>query len=116
MKVLKFTPENLDRHIHAFPYSEYDTGNGRKFIFTARDEIKGKIGEVFLIEGLGKFCLTSVETYKRMDTEGAHAPFLNWESVGFSSEEVFWNEMYRIYGKDLKRIYLHKLLKLYGDD
>ena len=45
MKTIKFTPENLKRHLRAH----------RRVIFTTRDKVIGSIGDVFKIEGAGCF-------------------------------------------------------------
>lgn len=115
MKQIKFTEENLKRHLNAFPY----VGEAHKAfvgsrIHTIRDEQIGEIGDVFFIEGAGKFVLTAVFPYG--PEEFKHMIRSAWKFEGFVSESEFRNEIHRIYGEEPKTYYSHNLLKLNGDD
>lgn len=101
MKEFKFTPENLKRHLNAYPWTMYRADNS-KYIYTTRDKIKGDVGDVFNIGGVGKFVLIERKCIEE------HNP---WEEEGFSSKEEYDKEIERIYGANSIRV-LHILLKL----
>lgn len=115
MKELKFTPENLKRHLLAKPYYGWHTRGVSKHIITARDESKGKPGDVFFIKGIGKFCLLSVHKITRNKRYGILS-YPWYDDEGFSSESEFFDEMFRLYGKKLDTIYVHRLIKLNEGD
>lgn len=115
MKQIKFTEENLKRHLNAASYvgESYPVILGRR-IHTVRDGMKGEIGDVFFIEGAGKFVLISVCTY---DAEAFEQLIDNeWWFEGFNSRTEFMQEIFRIYGEEPKTYYSHNFLKLNGDD
>lgn len=99
-KKLKFTPENLERHINAYPFTP--TADGARYIYTTRDEAKGNVGDIF-DTSIGKFVLISCE---KADYEG-------WNEEGFTSPEEFRDELRKIYGAESFPFgYIHILLKL----
>lgn len=110
MKQIKFTPENLQRHLNASPYRKTPTLLSGQRIHTCRDKILGDIGDVFFIEGVGKFVLVFVCEYEPDYFE--HLILNEWCFEGFSSEAEFRKEIIRIYGEDCRTYYEHMLLKL----
>ena len=112
---IKFTEENLKRHLNAFPYvGESHTAFLGKRIHTVRGEQAGEIGDVFFIEGAGKFVLVAVCPYEPEEFDRLISN--EWSFEGFVSETEFKREIYRIYGEEPKPYYSHNFLKLNGDD
>lgn len=94
---LKFTKENLNRHI------AHDT----HLIPTTRDKIKGELGDLTIIkmniyEVVNIFPTTLRELQQPCN--------LCWKDEGFESQNEFINEIQRIYGNDPdKQLYTHIL-------
>ncbi len=100
MKTIKFTPENLKRHLRAH----------RRVIFTTRDKVIGSIGDVFKIEGAGYFVLRDCSHYrpdKRYKLIDDH-----WREEGFESKEAFDDELNRIYPGP-RNLYVFELIEVF---
>lgn len=100
MKTIKFTPENLKRHLRAH----------RRVIFTTRDKVIGSIGDVFKIEGAGYFVLSDCTHYKpdrrhRLIEE-------RWREEGFESKDAFEDELFRIYPSP-RDLYVFELIEVF---
>lgn len=93
MKELKFTPENLERHLKKSDLC----------ICTTRDELKGNIGDDFEVKGVGIYRLDYFERYPRHALES----LANYHCVaaGFSKSDYI-SELMRIY-PDASEFYVH---------
>lgn len=100
MKTIKFTPENLKRHLRAH----------RRVIFTTRDKVIGSIGDVFKIEGAGYFIICGCDHYE----SGERSKLVDdyWKVEGFESGQTFNKELTRIYPKSCD-LYVFKLTEVF---
>lgn len=95
MKELKFTPENLERHLK----TEWYKNDG--LIYTTRGEIKGRRGDVFYIKDVGYCVLVDIQK----------SNLSHYVAEGFNSMKEFMKEMVSIY-PSLCELYLHILIKI----
>lgn len=101
MKELKFTPENLERHLK------------RVQICTTRDKPIGKIGTVVKIKGVGYFAIDRALHYNRKDLNIlVHE---HWYDEGFLSKKQFYDELVSIY-PDSQDFYVLFLKEVFIDD
>ena len=108
MKELKFTEKNLERHlaINTEPYYS------RHIIFTTRDEAKGVAGDIFKIEtpnGERYYVLEYAIQYGPYDNVIRIVADSNYRNEGFKTPLQMRNELRRLYGKDVKQLYVHVL-------
>ncbi|MDD3098861.1 MAG: hypothetical protein PHW36_00735 [Bacilli bacterium] len=97
---LKFTEENLQRHLSYDPI----------VIKTIRDNIKAEIGDVTIINS--KIYNVASITPITMD-ELQHPENYLWKQEGFSSQHEYIEEIQRIYGNDPdKELFLYLLHQL----
>lgn len=109
MKELKFTPENLDRHLKAYPYNTFHTAH---YIYTVRDERKGDCGDVFFIKGAGLFVLLTAAEFVPRLADRKLKTRLMWRKEGFDNPDEFSAELKRLYGEAPEKLYYHRLLKI----
>lgn len=102
MKELKFTPENLQRHLR----------NDRRIITTTRDSYKGGCGTVFKIEGLGYFVVMRYEHYS--DTQLRELCKDHYRDEGFPTVGAMVTELERLY-PDSKDFYVYQLTEVFLD-
>lgn len=93
MKELKFTPENLERHLN----------KSDLYICTTRDELKGNIGDVFEVKGVGVYRLDAYMRYSRQNLESLASH--HCVSAGFLKSDYI-SELMRIY-PDASEFYVH---------
>lgn len=112
MKELKFTPENLERHLKATGGMKWSSN--RRRIITTRTKILGKEGDIFKIEGAGYFVLERAPCeYKGL--EGFYSLVnYNFEGEGFPSASEFAAELVRIYGGIPETLYKHYFAEVFG--
>lgn len=103
IKTLKFTSENLKRHLEA-----YGEGN---IIFTTRDERKGQTGNIFDIAGAGYYMLTGIMTKREA---ASFFPSIElWWLEGFENSLDFDAELKSTYGeKTDTELFVHCLHRI----
>lgn len=109
-EVLKFTPENLKRHIKADRH-EKDLGGKRKVIFTTRNRWLDS-DDRFIIPGLGKFIVTDHWTYENPSSLNIFIDFYKQE--GFETPDEFYREITKIYADEngkLPPLHVHRLVE-----
>ena len=109
-EVLKFTPENLERHIKAGRY-EKDLGGKRKVIYTTRNRWLDS-DDRFIIPGLGKFIVTDHWTYEKPSSLNIFIDFYKQE--GFETPDEFYREITKIYADEngkLPPLHVHRLVE-----
>lgn len=109
-EVLKFTPENLERHIKADRH-EKDLGGKRKVIFTTRNRWLDS-DDRFIIPGLGKFIVTDHWTYENPSSLSIFIDFYKQE--GFETPDEFYREITKIYADEngkLPPLHVHRLVE-----
>lgn len=98
---LKFTPENLYRHLAYDPV----------VITTIRGEMKADIGDVTIVNNSEIYRLTSC--YKILMRDLLTEERDLWIKEGFGSYKEYLEEVRRIYGDDLKReLFVMRLCRL----
>lgn len=102
MKELKFTPENLQRHLRAQP----------RRITTTRDTYKGGTGTVFRIEGVGYFRVCSVRHFYSGDLFDLCKTY--WAEEGFSNTNELIVEIRRLYPES-KDFFVYHLEEVFLD-
>jgi hypothetical protein len=96
---LKFTEENLQRHLSHDPFE----------IHTIRDELKGEVGDLTIIKSkiyfVGDAYTTTLRDIKKSSND-------LWKKAGFQSRKEYVEEIQWIYGTDdNKRLYdMHLIL------
>lgn len=100
MKELKFTPENLQRHLR----------NDRRTITTTRDSYKGGVGTVFKIEGLGYFVVMRYEHYSNLQLRELCKD--HYQEEGFPTIGAFINELEKLY-PNAKEFYVYHLMEVF---
>lgn len=122
MKELKFTPENLERHLKAY-YNIWDYcskvlpnvyEDDRLTLYTTRDEPKGKLGDVFQIDQLGYFVLDSLTpVYSRGDMSAIDIVSDRYcLAEGFGTPKSMKDELKRIYGEPTA-LWVHHLKQVF---
>lgn len=103
---LKFTPENLKRHLRA--NTSY---GGHRVLYTTRDR-KPPYGALIFIQGAG-FYASIRDSIIREYPYGKWGELAvdYWESEGFSSSDELFKELIRIYPEPCT-LYVWKLFKL----
>lgn len=99
MKTLKFTPENLRRHLRFSPY----------VITTARDEQKVSLEDLIWVDG----CKWEVTDISAVPT--VYRDLINRHCVrgcGFGNPEEFWAEIERCYGEIPKTLWFIELTRI----
>jgi hypothetical protein len=100
---LKFTEENLQRHLSYDPIH----------IITIRDKPKGTTGDMTIINSdiyfVANVFTTRIEYLQVLSND-------LWHQEGFSSREEYLSEIQRIYGTDPnKQLYVMDLCRLVGE-
>ena len=90
---LKFTKENLDRHLR---YDNY-------FMTTTRDVPKGDVGDITIIDKDDVWYLYEIKYMSLRVMK--HVDSTVWKSEGFKSMDEYINEIKRIYGPDMDKKY-----------
>lgn len=102
---IKFTEENLNKHL------TYDPN----MITTLRDELKGDIGDVTVVDNE---IYMLISYYELLFAKLIASDYdVLWKLEGFASKDDYLNEINRIYGicgyeKSDKKAYIHTLLKI----
>ena len=102
---IKFTEENLNKHV------AYDPN----MITTLRDELKGDIGDVTVVNNEIYMLISYYElSFAKLIDDDYD---VLWKIEGFASKDDYLNEINRIYGiydyeKSDKNAYIHTLLKI----
>ena len=97
MREIKFTKENLQKHLAVCDAC----------IVTGRDEIKGDIGEKVFLQGLsGVWKIDDIDECLNVHNYAEKYYFVE----GFKNATLLENELIRIYGKDAQ-IYAHWIKK-----
>ena len=101
MKELKFTPENLERHL------------SRIQIVTTRDKSVGKVGSVVMVNPIGYFAIDRIVHYNRKNLDILVHEY--WYAEGFQSPYQFKEELISIY-PDSEDFYVLFLKEVFIDD
>ncbi|MCZ9312048.1 MAG: hypothetical protein O0V67_01600 [Methanocorpusculum sp.] len=97
---LKFTPENLQRHLARDPND----------MWTVRDESKGKIGDVTIIDGSIWVLVTEIGFCTKWD-HGAYVAFHYHKCTGFNSMNAFLSELRACYESVPDPLYVLHLIR-----
>ncbi len=100
---LKFTEKNLQRHLSYNPYC----------IHTVRDEMKGNVGDMTIIDSLIYYVYGGYPTTLK---QVRHPKNTLWIQEGFSSQKEYVEEIERIYGSDQQKRLYDMVLYMLGDD
>lgn len=114
---IKFTPENLARHLAADGIRDKQRWYPRGIIVTTRAKPKGCVGQVVYVEGVGYMVIASVTESINFAFSVDMSEFNNfcaryYEAEGFKNAAEFALELIRIYGDFRRHFYVHKLIKL----
>ena len=110
MKVMKFKPEILKKHLE----SEMNEKSNRIVIVTTRDECKGKYGDLFTVEGLkNPFVLQAVSEFDGFCEYARDFCLPKADLEGYEPDELL-KEVMSIY-PNAEKLWVHWLMECFTE-